>query len=406
MPSNESPIQRSPAALPCTITLVASLLSSAVWGQENCPITQVTSSPTYGSVVDDISSNGRWLTLHSQADLTGGNSDHNLEVFRHDLNTGAFLQITDTVGVTNNSSEITDDGNRIAFRSTSSGSVFVHDVTAGATQEVIAVDAGVSSMSGDGERFSFLYGGDLTGQNPDSNIEVFLYLQTENRFIQISDSVGPPCMPPGICPANYRPRISTDGSAIVFASDFDLAGVTGPNVYLFDVASETLEAIAPIILAAGFPTVISGDGQRISYLSTDGLVVFDRPTGSIWTPTPISFPQAQALDHRGRRLVFHNGVFDAAVLTFDPDTGAEMQLTPDDSDLFFTSISGNGALIATSAFADWTGENPDGSLEAFVLRCAPTSVSPLPIPTLHPIALMILVLFLAGGGVLMLRRRV
>ncbi len=408
MPSSNFLTCRSPATLALAVILATGSWSpGTARAQEPCSVTQITSSATGGSLADDISSNGRWLTLESQADLTGGNADHNVEIFRYDLLGGAFLQVTDTVGHSNTGSEISDDGGRIAFRSTSGPGIFVYEVTTGQTREVIAEDVGASSMSGGGDRFTFLFAGDPTGQNPDGNTEIFVYHLAEDRFVQVTDSVAESCGPfPDICPRNFPPSISTDGSAVVFASDHAYGGAGGPSVYVFEVATESIEAIAPIVFAAGFPTAISGDGRRVAYTDGDGgLKVFDRPSGSTTTSRIADAPRPQALDSRGRRVVFHDSHFDGLLFAFDPDAGTETQLTTDGANLFQSRISGDGSVIATAADADWTGQNPDGLHEVFVLSCSPTGSTPIDIPTLRPAGLLILILSLAGGGVLVLRRR-
>ncbi len=405
MPSSNILARRPLAALAVTLA-AASLSPGAVRAEGPCAVTQITSSPAWGSLVDDVSSNGRWLTLESQADLTGGNPDHNFEIFRYNRLTGTFLQVTDTAGHANVASEISDDGGRISFRSTSDPGIFVHDVAAGETQEVVAEDVGAASMDGGGDRFVFLANDDFTGQNPDGNSEVFLFDRIGDRFVQVTDSVFLPCPFPTLCSRNFSPWISKDSSAVVFASDYGYAGATGPSVYVFDTAAETLEPVAAITTGAGFPTAISGDGSRVAYVDAGGrLAVHDRPSASTMTSAIAGIRRPQGLDREGRRVLLHDRDLGGLVLAFDPDSGTETQLTASGSDLFLSRISGAGSVVATSANADWTGQNPALQFQVFVLSCPPSSPLAIDIPVLQPAGLLVLILALGGGAVLALRRR-
>lgn len=80
-----------------------------------------------------ISSDGSRLVFTSRADLTGENPDGNSEVFLFDADTDIASQITDSVGGSFSSAVISGEGTRILFTSSS----------------------------------------DITGGNPDGNIEVY-----------------------------------------------------------------------------------------------------------------------------------------------------------------------------------------------------------------------------------------
>jgi Tol biopolymer transport system component len=133
-----------------------------------------------------LSSDGVIVGLNSDTDPTGGNPDNNREIFLFDAGTMLFTQVTDTTGEnTNSGPSVSSDGTRLVFTSIAdltgdnpdgSREVFLFDSSTGITTQITDAASGSSNdakISGDGTRILFTSGSDITGENPDGNIEVF-----------------------------------------------------------------------------------------------------------------------------------------------------------------------------------------------------------------------------------------
>ena len=100
----------------------------------------------------------------------------------------AVDQITNTVGsmAANNSASISADGTRIAFISDrnitgtnakENNEVFLWTADAGFMQITDTIGGGITTsprISADGFRIAFVSDRDLTGENPDSHLQIFL----------------------------------------------------------------------------------------------------------------------------------------------------------------------------------------------------------------------------------------
>lgn len=82
-------------------------------------LTQLTHTTGVLTTDTAINANGTRIALSSDANITGGNGDHNPEIFVYDITTGAFTQLTDSPGsVAGNTLPALDaDGTRVAFAS-------------------------------------------------------------------------------------------------------------------------------------------------------------------------------------------------------------------------------------------------------------------------------------------------
>jgi Tol biopolymer transport system component len=186
-------------------------------------VTDTTDPTLYGtpSVDDD----GSRIAFHSRANLTGANGDGNYEIFLYDAASDSLLEVTDTSGgfnVRNQSPSLDGDGTRIAFNSTANltgqnadgnDEVFLYDVLAGTFTQLTKTTEGRNvspSLDGNATRIAFQSTANLTGDNADANMEVFVYDFATNAFFQISDGGG------------EQPSISDDGTRISFRSSADL----------------------------------------------------------------------------------------------------------------------------------------------------------------------------------------
>jgi Tol biopolymer transport system component len=142
-----------------------------------------------------VSTDGSRAALLSRGDPTGGNGDGNAEIFLLDFETGAHLQITDTLQASCSGlaprcpsqlvPRIDADGSRVAFLSdydldasgaeSSHGGIFVYDVTAETLTRVTANADPELALSDDGATVAFASYEDLVGgPGPGATLELFL----------------------------------------------------------------------------------------------------------------------------------------------------------------------------------------------------------------------------------------
>jgi Tol biopolymer transport system component len=237
----------------CYGLLVCMLIGSwpqPVLAQLSCSVTQLTdNTPAFGIVTSRISADGTRIVFSSFANLTGGNPDGSTEVFLFDTPTSTLTQITSTpfpVSSGTTSRSINADGTRIAFASTGNltggnpdGNVelFLFDTTTNTFMQITKTVQGGSgipfpahTINADGTRIAFGSSADLTGGNPDGNREVFLFDTPTNSFTQISQTaVGTP-----FAGVSADPSINADGTRIVFRGAGSSSGGPGggPEIFL------------------------------------------------------------------------------------------------------------------------------------------------------------------------------
>ena len=116
------------------------------------------------------------------------------------------------------------------------------------------------SVSDSGERIAFTSSGNLTGHNADGGSDVFLYSLSTHQIAQIVDSP---------TAESDSPVISGDGNRIAFISGEDLLGTNpdgGREVFLLDLGTSMLRQLSDV--GAGYyasvPS-ISADGDLVVY---------------------------------------------------------------------------------------------------------------------------------------------
>lgn len=235
-----------------------------------------------------ISADGRWIAFSSNRDLTGGNPDTNQEIFLYDVTTRTLRQITNTSGgvLANSNPSIDAGGTRIAFESTrdltpgSPGNldgnreIFLYDTTAAAfTQVTDTTGAGIlantdPAINGGGTRIAFHSSRDLTGDNPDLNLEIFLFDTKTATFTQVTSTC---------CQFQGPPSIDASGTRIAFLSSADLAPGQPGNadgnleIFTYDTGTGKFTQITNTAFGLQGNPVISGDGFRIAFGSTNNL---------------------------------------------------------------------------------------------------------------------------------------
>jgi len=258
-----------------------------------CGISQVTSTTNIFAERPSSNGDGTIIAFESYGDLTGENPDANSEIFLYDTMTNSYTQITDTVSPAGN------------------GSV---------------------SLSTDGTRIAFVSFANFTGDNPEASQVIFLYDAITNSFTQLVRSPIDPTT--GTSQVSYHPKISADGSRVVFSSNENITG-GNPNfqsqLFLYDVATQSKVQL----------TITSGPSNQFSAINANG--------------TRIAF----------QRLLFTG---ESAVLLYDTTAGSLTNLTgfAVNDDLPRPTINAEGTRIAFAFRTNLTGGNPDGHSEIFL----------------------------------------
>jgi len=231
-----------------------------------------------------VSGDGTRVVFSSNYDLTGQNPDGNKDFFLYDATTRLLTQVTRTIGdVNENFAAVNGNGARIAFVSRGdlagqnadgNDEIFLMDTTTGAVTQITRTtgDGNVTvSLDDAGTRIAFSSDHDHTGQNPDGNIELFLFDTTTGTFAQITrTSTG----------HNYFPSFNGDGTRIAFNSGSDLTGENADGndeIVLVDTTTGAFtqithtQEISPSGQQAAPDRAISKAGNRIAFVSTQDL---------------------------------------------------------------------------------------------------------------------------------------
>jgi hypothetical protein len=144
------------------------------------------SSLSYYSYHQSISGDASIVAFQSNADLTGGNSDHSHEVFVINSDGTGVRQLTSDASYSSRNAQINGDGSVVAFQSAADltggnsdhgAEIFViNSDGTGLTQLTsdASYDSGYPSISGDASIVAFQSNADLTGGNSDHCLGVFV----------------------------------------------------------------------------------------------------------------------------------------------------------------------------------------------------------------------------------------
>jgi Tol biopolymer transport system component len=251
-----------------------------LWEAAGRTTTQLTASGVggLGSLSPSISDAGTRVVFRSDRDLIGDNPDGNTEIFLFDTTTSVTTQLTSTVGEITGGAVVTGDGRRVVFVSSAdltgdnvdgSSEVFAVEIVGGSFTQLTSGSGGFVeelAPSEDGTRVAFRSSDDLTGDNPDGNAEIFLIAGPTGGVVQVTDTTS------GV---NAEPSIVADGSQVLFTSNRDLVGDNpdqNHEIFRFDTASGST---AQVGTNQGFngtlgPSV-SADGTRFAYTSDANL---------------------------------------------------------------------------------------------------------------------------------------
>ena len=242
-----------------------------------------------GSAVSGISGDGQRVVFASTAsNLVPADTNLQSDVFVRDRAAGTTTRMSvDSNGAQATGSSITPaiagDGGTATFVSSAANlvagdtngrlDVFVHDLATGATQRVsVATDGSQTtsdsfapSVSRDGRRVAFVsLASNLVGGDTNNTFDVFVHDRTTATTVRVSvDSMGMQTNGP-----SFAPRLSADGLMIVFHSQAtnlvadDTNGVS--DVFVHDLATGTTERVS-----------VGSMGEQGNFASTAGTLSAD-----------------------------------------------------------------------------------------------------------------------------------
>lgn len=266
-------------------------------------------------------------------------------------------QVTDEKTVTVGPGAMDDGGTTVFAGATSDPfgtnprhafQILAFDAVTGVPAEVTAARKGVSalvSVSDDGRYVAFPSPTNLTGENHDESLELFVLDRDTGITTQLTDDPAPNAGSVGAV------AIAGDGSRIVFISNTDPLGTNSAHVDQLFVIERTGTGLIQLTTTVdgGFGTIgISDDGERIVFASDADL------TGQ-------------------------NADLGGEVFAMLADGTALRQLT--DTPATFGSgapaLSGNGATIAFQSDGDLTGGNAVNQSELFAVQWDGTALRQL-----------------------------
>ncbi|TAN35413.1 hypothetical protein EPN27_03925, partial [Patescibacteria group bacterium] len=252
--------------------------------------------------------------------------------------TFTHTQLTTSTGGNNFDSSINANGTKIAFYSTSNltggnpdGNMEIFLWTAGAGLTQITTSTGgrneSPSINADGTKIAFSSTHDLTGGNADGNQEIFLWIAGAG-FTQITSTTGG---------GNYSPSINSDGTKIAFQSDRNL---TGGN--------------------------LDGNTEIFLWTQGSGFTQLTTTTGGYNTSASINADGTKIVFYSTNNLTGGNADGNYEIFLWTQGSGITQLTASTGGDNREPSINADGTKIAFESDRDLTGGNPDGNWEIFL----------------------------------------
>ncbi len=322
-------------------------LISVRQGRTQSSLRRITNSSQEGINLNPaISGDGRIIAFESTEDIAAAGGSDQFHAIRANISTDAptFFQICGTRAV---SPAISQDGSRIAFASKD----------------------------------------DPLGTNPDGNSEIFLF--DGAKVLQVTNT-SPGDIANRITNGNFQPSISDDGRFIAFSSNRDLSGQNGDGnleIFIYDSAGANFTQLTNSSGMVGFSDAkISGNGASVAYIrDTGGAPSASRDLLRQARPGPgtamvlvanvpsLAMTYGRAISDDGTRIVYSGETTanSSQVFLFDGRSGdvtrqitalgvrvTEVPLHP--------TISGDGSCIAFATRRPFTGfSNSDNSIELY-----------------------------------------
>lgn len=232
------------------------------------------------------------------------------------------------------------------------------------------------SVSADGRSIAFRSAFNFVGENADVNFEIFLYDAVDGTISQVTHT--------STFFGNFEPKITPDGSAIIFRSLYNFVGTNADGSFELFEHTVATGAVKQLTFTPGSATVSSGrlsaDGTTVVFLSnfdgTNDVMRYRRDTGVLSSVTNlpsgciVSNPSVSA---DGSAVAFrsnHN------IGGQNPDFSFEIwRWSLRDGTTAVTSttqlcelpaIDGTGRFVAFLGRGNFTGENPTFNRELFI----------------------------------------
>ncbi len=301
-----------------------------------------------GVLAPSISGNGAKVGLHTNADLLGLNPDQNTEVFVMNWDGTLFRQMSSSVGFFGSRyPSFTDDAQLVFFDSDQ----MVGAQNADRNLEIVRMSTDGTSLTmltdtsspalmlvpfvcGDGSRVTFvtLNGAVPGGNNPDFGYEMNVMTSSGTGILQLTDHLE---LETG------EPDITPDGTRIVFSSNADLTGGNPSHrteIFRVEADGSELVQVTDIPVFGAESPSIAADGNTIAIVSRGN------PLG---TNADLSFE----------------------IFRVEADGSTLSQLTSASSGSSgMPDISADGSVVVFHSSSNYTGGNPNGSLEVFVVH--------------------------------------
>ncbi len=251
------------------------------------------------------------------------------------------------------------------------------------------------AISQDGSCIAFASKDNPLGTNADGNSEIFLYSSGQLR--QITNTLpGDPSL--RHINGNFQPSLTDDGNLIAFSSNRELTGQNADanlEIFLFDISTNSFTQLTNTsLIVSSTDAKISGDGSHLAYLKDESMPLKDEGA-TISLPSLRRDLMLEELSTRETRVIADD--VNELQLTYGrgiSDDGLRVvyssETAPDTSQVFLydgrnnltrqltslgaravdvplhPSISGDGKRISFATRRNVTGGNSDNSVELYI----------------------------------------
>ena len=243
--------------------------------------TQLTQITAVGcdNMAPAISADGTRIAFRSTCAYFGGAGYW--EIYSCDTDTGQISQVSTISGehyaVSAPRPAINADGTRVAYvlselagdNGEFDGEIYLFDTTTDVAAPITPVMLSRSgvfglSINAAGTSVAFASWTDLTGGNPDGNMEIFLVDAKTGQLTQLTDTAEI---------VNQRPSMSADGAFVAFdrGSDFWQEPYTEHEILMVDTATQQLTQLTDADQGGSVSPSVNADGTRVAFSSTSDL---------------------------------------------------------------------------------------------------------------------------------------
>jgi uncharacterized protein (TIGR03437 family) len=380
------------------VRLLALILASAAVlcvvtfrrAQTQGPLRRITNTTNEGiNTNPSISGDGRFVSFESTEDIAGAGGVEHFRAIRGNISVDppSFFQMTAAravpAGVSQDGSRIAfsakddplgsnADGNSEIFLFNGSNLVQITNTSPGDMSLRVVNGNFNPSISDDGRYIAFSSNRNITGQNADGNLEIFVYDSSAATFSQLTNT--------SAMVGSSDAKISGNGAKVAFIRDTGTTASARRDLMIQDRASGPASVIASqvLTLAMTYGRAISDDGLRVVYsgetaTNSSQVFFFDGRSGNITRQVTAlgvrvsEIPLHPTMSGDGKRIAFatrravtgfSNSDASVELYTYDIPTTTFARVTsaPGEADCFDGS---NAACEILSSL------NDDGSIVAF-----------------------------------------